>query len=50
VFVGQFVPHPTVVDEPDGLVEHEIALQYVLGAAFHEDGLVLLHLTNVNVA
>ena len=34
--MGQFVPHSAVMDESYDLVEHEIALQQVLAAAFHK--------------
>ena len=46
----QFVCDPAVVDETDGLVEHQVSLKQVLGTALHKHTLVLLHLTQVDVA
>lgn len=46
----QFVADPAVVNETDGLVEHQVALQQVLRTTFHKDTLVLLHFAKVDVA
>lgn len=50
MLMGQFVADSAVVDETDGLVEHQIALQKVLRTAFHKDTLVLLHFAKIDVA
>ena len=46
----QFVADSAVVNETDGLVEHQVALQQVLRTTFHKNTLVLLHFAKVDVA